>query len=129
MHKKGRRRIREDEVLTELTPKVISKEETSNFDNIILNGVLCAIAVFIMAGIIITFTSAIIFNEETSNSVNNTLNGVLCYSDVFITTTIPPIIFITVRGGGGEEVPPMICATGPSWKNMSRGYVPRCVEP
>ena len=82
-----------------------------------------------MAGIIITFTSAIIFNEETSNSVNNTLNGVLCYSDVFITTTITPIIFITVRGGGGEEVPPMICATGPSWKNMSRGYVPRCVQP
>ena len=60
--KKGRKRIREDEVLTELTPKVISKEETSNFDNIILNGVLFAIAVFIMAGIIITFTIAIIYN-------------------------------------------------------------------
>ena len=62
MHKKGRSRIREDEVLTELTPKVISKEETSNFDNIILNGVLFAIVVFIMAGVIITFTFAIIYN-------------------------------------------------------------------
>ena len=68
--KKGRSRIREDEVLTELTPKVISKEETSNFDNIILNGVLCVIAVFIMAGIIMTFTIAIIYNKETSNFVD-----------------------------------------------------------
>ena len=49
-------------MLTELTPKVISKEETSNFDNIILNGVLFAIVVFIMAGIVITFTFAIIYN-------------------------------------------------------------------
>ena len=117
--KKGRRRIREDEVLTELTPKVISKEETSNFDNIILNGVLCVIAVFTMAGIMASPSpspSSPTRRPATLTDLRPSITPSMVSNVIVMCSSPPPpspSSSSLCEGVGEEEVPPMICATGP----------------